>query len=178
MTSPFPSGSRSIVDRMRGAALLDVPTYEAVEHDTTATGQAAVVVALAAAASAIGNAFRGSPGLFSALVGFLVGWVIWSGITYFVGTRFFGGTATWGELLRTLGFAQAPGVLLVAAIVPLLGWLVNVVVGVWLLATGLVAIRQALDIDTGKAVLTALVGWAASVVVNIAVRGLLGVPVY
>jgi hypothetical protein len=178
MTSPFPSGSRSIVDRMRGAALLDVATYEAVEHDTSATGQAAVVVALAAAAAAIGNAFRGGPGLFGALAGYLLGWVLWSGITYFIGTRVFAGTATWGELLRTLGFAQAPGVLLVAAIIPGFGWLVSGAVGIWLLVTGLVAIRQALDIDTGKAVLTALLGWVASVAVNALVRGLLGVQVY
>ena len=35
---------RSIVDRMKGAAMLDIATYEEVEHDTEATGQAAVVV--------------------------------------------------------------------------------------------------------------------------------------
>ncbi len=39
---------RSIVDRMRGAALLDVATYEEVEHDNEATGQAAVVVVIVA----------------------------------------------------------------------------------------------------------------------------------
>jgi hypothetical protein len=178
MTIPLAGAPRSIVDRMRGAALLDVATYEEVEHDTSATGQAAVVVALAAVAAAIGNLFRGGPGLIGALVGYLVGWLLWSGITYFVGTRVFRGTATWGELLRTLGFAQAPGVLLVAAIVPGLGWLVKSVVGLWLLVTGLVAIRQALDVTTGKAMLTALVGWFASVLVNVLVGGLLGLRVF
>jgi hypothetical protein len=57
-----PIASRSIVDRMRGAALFDVATYEEVEADTSATGQAAIVVVLAAVAAAIGNAFRGGPG--------------------------------------------------------------------------------------------------------------------
>ena len=51
-------------------------------------------------------------------------------------------------------------------------------VGVWLLVTGLVAIRQALDVTTGKAVVTALVGWVASIAVNALVGGLLGVRVY
>ncbi len=176
MTTPFGSTSSSLVNRMRGAALLDVATYETVEHDTSATGQAAVVVALAAVASAIGNAFRGGPGLIGALVAYLIGWAVWSGITYLVGTRVFRGTASWGELLRTVGFAQAPGVLLVAAIVPGLGWLVRLAVAVWLLVTGLVAIRQALDIPTDKAVLTALLGWVAWVVVNMVVGGLLGIP--
>jgi hypothetical protein len=90
----------------------------------------------------------------------------------------FRGTATWGELLRTLGFAQAPGVLLVAAIIPGLGWLVKSVVGLWLLVTGLIAIRQALDVTTGKAMLTALLGWFASVLVNALVGGLLGLRVF
>ncbi|MDF1505056.1 YIP1 family protein [Roseisolibacter sp. H3M3-2] len=155
-------GRRSLVDRMRGAALFDVATYEEVEHDTSATGQAAVVVALAAVASGIGNAFRGGPGILAGVVAMLLGWVVWSGVTYLVGTRLFGGMATWGELLRTLGFAQAPGVLLVAAIVPGLGWLVILAVFLWTLGTGFVAIRQALDVDSGKALMTAVVAWVAN----------------
>jgi hypothetical protein len=169
---------RSIVDRMRGAALFDVATYEEVEADTSATGQAAVVVALAAVAAAIGNAFRGGPGIIGGLVSALVGWIVWAGITYVVGTRVFKGTATWGELLRTLGFAQAPGVLMVAAIVPVLGQLVRFGIWIWLLGTGIVAIRQALDVDTGKAVLTAVVGWLAMVVVSWILAGLLGVSMF
>ena len=167
METSFATGShRSIVDRMRGAAMFDVPTYEEVEHDQSATGQAAVVVVLAALASGIGNVFRGGPGIIGGIVASLLGWVVWSGITYFVGTRVFKGTATWGELARTLGFAQAPGLLMVAAIVPLLGWVVKIAVGLWMLGTGIVAIRQALDIDTGKAVMTALVGWLAMVALS------------
>jgi hypothetical protein len=177
MTTPFGAASSSLVDRMRGAALLDVATYESVEHDTSATGQAAVVVALAAVAAAIGSIFRGGPGLFGGLVAYLVGWVLWSGIVYLVGTRVFGGTASWGELLRTLGFAQAPAVFLALGFIPVVGWVVRLVVGIWLLATTLVAIRQALDVTTGKAALTAVVGWAASIVVNFLVGGLLGIPV-
>jgi hypothetical protein len=178
MSIPYAAGSRSIVDRMRGAALLDVATYEEVEHDTTATGQAAVVVALSAVAAAIGGAWRGGPGLFTALVGYLVGWAVWSGVIYFVGTRLFDGRATWGELLRTLGFAQAPGVLLVVAIVPFLGGLAQFAIGIWLLATMIVAVRQALDVTTGKAVLTAVVGWVGFVLVNVLGRTLLGVRMY
>jgi hypothetical protein len=83
-----------------------------------------------------------------------------------VGTRLFGGTADWGELLRTLGFAQAPRVLNVLGIIPVLGPLVMLVVWLWVLVTQVVAIRQALDVDTGKAILTAVV---SSVIVLIPV---------
>ena len=45
----------SVVQRMLGAARLDVATYEEVEHDTAATPQAAGVVAAAALAAGIGS---------------------------------------------------------------------------------------------------------------------------
>lgn len=165
---------RSIVERMKGAAMLDVATYEEVEHDQTATGQAAVVVALVAVAAAIGGARSGSGGIISGVVGAFAGWLIWAAVTWFVGTRLFRGTAHWSELLRTIGFAQAPGVLLVLAIVPILGWLVRMAVFVWLLAAGVVAIRQALDITTGQAVITGLVAWLVVMVVMFLLGTILG----
>lgn len=161
------TSNRSIVDRMMGAARFDISTYEEVEADTTATGQAAVVVALVAVASAIGALREGGTNVLIALVGALVGWAVWAGLTYLIGDKLLGGTATWGELLRTLGFAQAPGVLLALGILPLLGSVVRVVVAFWLLATGIVAIRQALDVGTGKAVITAILGWLALLLVNV-----------
>ena len=154
---------RSIVDRMRGAALLDVATYEEVEHDNEATGQAAVVVVIVAVCSAIGAVWRGGPSIIMAPVTAILGWLLWSAITYVIGDRLLGGTATWGELLRTIGFAQSAGVLMIFGIVPLLGGLVRIIVGLWLLAAGIVAIRQALDFSTGKAIITAFLGWLAMV---------------
>jgi len=151
---------------MLGAARLDTAVYEAVEADRTATSQAAAVVAIVAVASAIGAARGGGGSIVGALIGAFIGWLIWSGVTYLVGTRVFDGTATWGELLRTLGFAQSPGVLYVFGFVPVLGWLVRAVVAVWILVAGIVAIRQALDFTTGRAILTALLGWLALVVVT------------
>ena len=161
---------RSFTGRMKGAAMLDVNTYEDVEADLNATGQAAGVVALVAIAQAIGSIGMGSTGIIMGIVGAIVGWLVWSGITYLVGDKLFGGTATWGELLRTIGFAQAPGVLYVLAIIPILGWIVRFAVGIWILIAGIIAIRQALDFSTGKAVLTAIVGWLV-VVIPMAILG-------
>lgn len=155
---------RGLVDRMMGAARLDPATYEEVESDYGATGQAAVVVTLVAIASAIGGAGAGGRGIVGGILVAVVGWLLWSGITYVIGDKLFGGTATWGELLRTIGFAQSPGVLLVLGIIPVLGWLVQAVVGIWLLVAGIIAIREALDFGTGKAVLTALIGWLPLVI--------------
>jgi len=150
-----------LVGRMLGAAKLDVQTFEEVEHDTTATSQAAAVVAMAAVASAVAATNTGMGGVLFAPVWQLISWLIWAGVTYLIGARIFGGTATWGELLRTLGFAQAPALLLIFAFLPLVGGLLKVVVGFWVLIAGIIAIRQALDFGTGKAVLTAVIGWLA-----------------
>jgi hypothetical protein len=163
---------RSIIDRMRGAAMLDVATYEEVEADNAATGQAAVVVTLAAIASAIGAAGHEGVNIIGTLIGALLSWVIWAGLTYVIGDKVFGGTATWGELLRTLGFAQAPRVLLVLGIIPVFGVLVWVAVAVWVLIAGIIAIRQALDFSTQKALLTALIGWVIVMVVSALLGGL------
>lgn len=148
----------SIGARMMGAAALDIDTYEEVEHDENATMQAAAVVVLVALCQAAG---AWDLGLFSAArlaVVELVTWFTWAGVTYVIGEKIFQGEATWGELLRTLGFAKAPGVLYVFGIVPLLGWGVSAVVGGWMLVTAFVAIRQALDVGNGKTFLTVLVG--------------------
>jgi hypothetical protein len=151
----------SLTDRMMGAAKLDVDVYEEVEADTTATGQAALVVAIVAVAAAIGSAGGGVFAAIGGMIAALLGWLLWAGVTYLIGDKLLGGTATWGELLRTLGFAQSPGVLYILAILPLVGGLVRFVVAIWILIAGIIAIRQALDFSTGKAVLTAVLGWLA-----------------
>jgi len=141
----------SLVERMTGAALLNVDTYEEVEHDQTATVQAAGVVALVAVAQAIGAS--GTAGAA------LIGWLAWAGITYLVGAKVFGGEASWGEVMRTLGFAQAPGVLWLLAFLPIIGWFLDLLLPIWIAVAAFIAIRQALDIGNGKTLLTILVGW-------------------
>jgi hypothetical protein len=156
-----------MTERMMGAALLDVATYEEVEADTTATSQAAIVVAIVAVCTAIGAwGTGGGRGMVGGLIAAFGSWLLWSAVTYLIGTKLLDGTATWGELLRTLGFAQTPGILFILAIIPLLGWLVWAVVGVWLLVAGVIAIRQALDFGTGRAIGTALLGWLVVMVLR------------
>ena len=171
------SRRQSLLERMKGAAMLDVPTYEEVEADTTATGQAAIVVGIVAIASAIGG-FRGGTYLMvSAIIGAYLGWAVWSAVTYYVGT-WLGGTATWGEMLRTIGFAQSPGVFLVLGIIPFLGGLARLVVAVWMLVAGVIAIRQALDFDTTKAVITAVIGFVLYLVAAMILGLLIGLPMH
>lgn len=157
----------SMVDRMVGAAFLSVDTYEEVEHDQDATLQAAGVVVMVAVAQAIGSSPLGVFGSLRAALVSLVGWLVWAGITYVIGDKAFGGTATWGELLRTLGFAQAPGVLMILGIIPLLGTPITALVAMWMLVAAFIAVRQALDFGNGKTLATVLVGWICYAVLSV-----------
>ena len=174
------SGDSSIVNRMIRAARLDVSLYEEVEADRTATSQAAIVVAITAVAGAIGGALGGGAGAGGAVAGVVGGilwaffyWVVWSYLTYFIGTRFFGGTATPGELLRTLGFASTPNVLQVLTFIPAVGWLVGLVASIWSLVAGVIAVRQALDFDTSKAILTTVIAWVITMLPLLFLGGIL-----
>jgi hypothetical protein len=77
-------------------------------------------------------------------------------------------------MLRTIGFAQSPGVLNVLSFIPGIGGIIQLVVGIWVLVAGVIAVRQALDFDTGKAILTAVVGWLALLLLSFLLAALVG----
>jgi hypothetical protein len=165
------------------AARLETSLYNEVEADTSATSQALTVVVITALAggtgAALGQALGGRPagiagGLIGGIFAELLGWLVWSYVMYFVGTRVFHGTATYGELLRTLGFANSPGVLLIFRFVPVLGGLISLVVGIWRIIAGFIAVREALDLDTGTTVATVVVGIIAYLVVAAIIALILG----
>ena len=182
-----------MIERMQRAARLDVTLYNEVEQDTSATTEALQVVVLAAACSGIGSVLgtvlfhggaRGEGGaLTMAFIGMvlatLASWVIWSYVTYFVGTMM-GGTATPGEMLRTLGFAMTPQVLNILGFIPCLGGILVFATGIWSLIAGVVAVREALDVSTGQAVGICILGWllmmAVIVGVSIVLAIVIGLP--
>ncbi len=162
------TGEKSIIDRMIRAARLEPQVYEEVEHDQSATGQALLVVVLGAIAGGIGALSGGIAGLVVGVIASLVGWAVYAFIAYWVGTNIFKGPqteATGGQLLRTLGFANSPRVLLVLVIIPVVGIFVGLAVFIWTVFTTVIAIRQALDFDTWRAIATAVVSLLAQVVI-------------
>ena len=171
----------SLTERMIGAAKLDAATYEEVEADASATPQAMLVVVLANLAAGVAVLrVVGIGGLLVATLASLVGWYIWAFITYFVGTRFLPGPNTQaavGQLLRTIGFSAAPGLIRVLGIVPGIGTLVDVVASLWMLVAMIVAVRQALDYDsTARAAGVCLIGFVLNLLALYILSRLLGVP--
>jgi len=152
----------TFVERMVGAAKLSSAAYEDVEADKGALGQALAVVVLSSLAAGIG-ASSGVRGLVVGTVASLIGWLVWAFLIYLIGARWLaepGTQSDTGELMRTIGFATAPGILRVIGIVPFLTAIVFAITAFWMLATMVVAVRQALDYkSTWRAVGVCLLGW-------------------
>jgi hypothetical protein len=160
----------SITDRMIRAAKLDVNLYEEVEADKDAMGQAMAVVVLSSVAAGIGTVgTAGIKGLVLGTLAALAGWFIWAFLTYYIGTRLLPEPqtkATYGELLRTIGFSSSPGVLRVSGIIPVLGNVLNFICGIWMLVAMVIAVRQALDYkSTWRAVGVCLIGWIVQIII-------------
>ncbi len=169
----------SIQDRIIRAAKLDARLYEEVEADRDATGQAMAVVVMSALAAGIGSLGSGGlVGLVGGTIMALVGWLVWAFLTYFIGTRLLPEPQTkadYGELLRTIGFASAPGLIRVFGLVPGLGALLFLVAGIWMLVAMVIAVRQALDYtSTPRAVGVCLIGWLVQVAILVLADQLFG----
>lgn len=159
--------------RMWGAAALDAAVYEDVEADPRATVQALGVVAIASLAAGFGasgwNARPETVLHYSVIVGCLalLAWASWALVTFEIGSRLLPEAQTRvdvSELLRTIGFSAAPAVLLV------IGAFGNTtavfaIIALWMLATMVVAVRQALDYSTTtRAIAVCMLGWSLTLV--------------
>jgi hypothetical protein len=169
----------TIQDRIIRAAKLDAQLYEEVEADRDATGQAMAVVVLSALAAGIGSLGSGVLlGIVGGTIVALVGWFVWAFLTYFIGTRLLPEPQTkadYGQVLRAVGFASAPGLIRVFGVIPGLGALVFLVAGIWMLVAMVIAVRQALDYtSTPRAVGVCLIGWLAQVLILILAGYLFG----
>ena len=143
------------LEKLYRAVILDSELYEEVEADKSLTRQALMTVALVAIIEGIFSLGAQNQGLLiglsQSILGSITRWVMWAFFIAFVGTRILPEPETesnTGELLRTLGFAYAPGVLYVFASLPIIGSIVQLLVPLWQLAAMVVAVRQALDFSS------------------------------
>jgi hypothetical protein len=162
--------------RFFGALVFDASAFEDVEADRAAMLQSLAVVALAAMAGGIGAIGVGMTGVTGWLVGVaavLGGWLVWITALAVIGTNVFREPQTrsgFAELVRTMGFAMAPGVFLAFAAMRAAAPIVVTIVAVWIVASTVIAMRQALDYrSTARAIAVCIVGWLLAVDVIAAV---------
>ena len=147
---------------MLGSLRLDAQTFERIEADPKATGEAAFVVVASSLVAAAGYALRVGGEVNAGLLGViaeLIGWGVYAWLAWLVGTKLIPGPSTkadWGEVARTLGYATTPRFFLLLVAIPGIAGLVRLVVSLWILAATVVALRQALDMTTLRAIVVAI----------------------
>ncbi len=179
-----------MLQRMIGAAMFNSATYEEIEADRNALGEAILVVVLVTVCGIVGgiiDGLIGGGGLGGLVRGIIVGllfgivrWALWVTVLNFVGGKMLRTSDTetnWSEIGRVLGYAYTPGVLSLLIFIPVVGVILSFVGIVWTLAAVVVGARQALDFDsTGRAIaavlLSAVIGFIPWIIV-VAIQGAL-----
>ena len=179
----MPKWGDSMIDRMLGAARLSVDTYEEVERDRGATGQALIVVILVTIASVVGGMLSGEEvdvlrGLVVGIIRGVASWALWALFTWLIGATLLkteDTEADWGQLARGTGFAQTPGLLNVISFLPGIGILISLLTFVWTFAGMVVAVRQSLDYtSTMRAIFVILLAFIPVLIMNAIVFALTG----
>ena len=141
-------------------AKLDIPTFEAVEADTSSTQEAGAVVVVASIIGSLGNLFTGGLwGFIASIIILIAGWYIWAWLAAFIAEKVFDiQTTNTGEMLRTTGYAYAPRAL---GIIPFIGAFIG---GIWSLVAIIIGMRQAAEMTTAQAIITAVVGFIPAII--------------
>ena len=151
------------LNRVFRAIKIDIDLYEEVEKDKSATFQAGIVVVLSSLAAGVGALQLGESNFLLAPVLSLLSWYVWAYVIYFVGVKLFGDPKTksnHGELLRTIGFSSAPGLIRVFGVTPDLMTVTFIGSAFWMLACMVVGVRAALDYRSlGRAFGVVIVAW-------------------
>ena len=103
--------------------------------------------------------------MFIAMLTIVTSWAVWSGMVWLLGTKLFGGKAGYRGLLRTLGICYGPMVFWLFLNIPAAGPLLSTAAHIWILAVGVLAVRQAQDIAWWKASISASIGWLWALVI-------------
>ena len=166
------------VNRIIRACKLDSNLYEEVEADKSATLQAALVVVLSSLAAGVGAMSMGASNFLMAPILSLISWYVWAYIIYFIGAKLFPEPTTksnHGELLRTIGFSSAPGLIRVFGFTPELMSITFIGSGIWMLIAMIIAVRQALDYQsTWRAIGVVVIGFLVQVIFLIMVLRIFG----
>lgn len=153
-----------MLERIERVIKLDRSVFGEIARNEALTSEAFVIVLVTSFLSALGGGFAGRGpffrGFFSDLIsGIVVGWLLWALITLLIGTKVFNGQADYPEMLRVLGYANAPRLIGVLQIIPVIGWLFTLAGAILSLIAAFLAIREALGLDDSKTAATVVIGW-------------------
>lgn len=149
--------------------------YKEIEYDPHALWQSILVVLLSGAGTWIGVSGRITPSSIGvAACACTVAWLIWTGLVFLMATRVPPKPpmkATWGELIRTTGFATGPGIVAASGIFPVLTGIAPFVTDIWILAAFVIATKRTFAYRSiWHAVAVCFIGWGIYAAVILAVH--------
>ena len=160
---------------------LDASVFREIAEDKGAMMQAAIIVVVVSLISALGAGVgaaisdTGNPiGAFflTWIAGVLLSWILWAVLTYAIGVFLFKGKTDIPEMMRVLGYANAPALLGIFAIIPCLGWIAALAGAILSLIAGFIAVREAMEFDTVKAIITVVIAWIVSFGINLGLQAI------
>jgi len=173
----------AIMSRVMRVFTFDLSVFQEVEEDQAATQQAWAVVVIAAVASGIGSAIGSiitGGGFLGLIIGLiltpilaLIGYFLWAFVTYWVGVNLFQAETDFGEMQRVIGFAYAPNMLGLLSFIPCAGWIIALAGGLYALVLSVMAVKEGLDVDMGKAIITCVIGWIVNMILVSVITGLI-----
>jgi hypothetical protein len=168
-----------MIERFFRAMRLESPFYREASEDTSLDRESTLLVILVALIASLGE-LTGEGGSFLAYLGsvansILLGWLLWAVVAWFVGRNVMDGEGSLGGMLRGLAYASVPRLLGVFSGLPVIGWLFGLAAGILSLIAGIIAIREGMSVDTGKAVIIALLGGLFYIAVSVLI-GMLSLP--
>ncbi len=175
-----------MLSRILGVLTLRARTYREIAEDRTATGQAALLVIIVALIGGIGGAVvltylsnsllltpaqTGSPLRFAimTILYTTLGWLFVSWVFAYVSRIILKSKTTTLQMARVFGYTQVFAIL---EIIPYVG---NVLAFILSLIGSIIGIREASKFSTGKAIITAVVGFVVYLIILGIITAFLGV---
>jgi hypothetical protein len=136
------------MQRLIGVLRLDRATFAEIDDDRGANVSALLVAITAGAIGSLPPLLAGEVSVWTwgvSAFSFMTIFVVVGSSLLLVSGRIFGGTATYGGVFRTIGFAMAPQALGAVPVLGLVGFL-------WTIATSVVATKESHGLSTGQAI--------------------------
>lgn len=179
-----------LTDRIIGAFTFKKGVYSEVEHDTSFTQTAWMLVAVVAFLNQLGSqaGLITTEGPLGWLIGVVVGTVfsvlgfaLGAYVIAWLGKAMFKADVSFEEVVRTLGLAYVWNIIgvvgLLSALIPFLGCLLGPAVfaaAIAGLVAWFIAVKEALDLEWMQTIIVVVVGWIVSFLVTAAANIILG----
>jgi hypothetical protein len=165
VTSELPSLGETI----RQALALQESIFVAIQRAPYGLWVALTVVGLAGLSEALGQSLvlfinhvrpqRFMLAVLFSVVSYILGYLLWVGSVWLVGTYAFGRDVSWVPIAAAVGLAYAPQLLAFFELTPFLGSPIGILLSLWSLLAILVALRVGLGLETWQAIIAGGLGW-------------------